>query len=83
MSYRIFKRTVWQVNPSWPRGIEPLAVPMDTCRTLEIVDTIDEAREVCAEENDQRPYCHRMDETLSNDQYRSKMLAAFCEFTEI
>lgn len=83
MSYRIFKRQAWQLNPSWPRGIEPLAMPMDKCRTIETVDTIQEARDYCGERNARRPYAMRMDETLSSDQYHSKMLAPFCEFTEI
>lgn len=83
MSYRIFRRQAWQTNPSWPRGIEPLAVSMDECRTIETVDTIQEARDYCGERNDARPYSRRTDEALTDEQYRSKMLAPFCEFTEI
>ncbi len=83
MSYRIFRRTAWQVNDSWPNGVEPLAVPMDTCRTIAEVDTIEEAREYCEERNDARPYHYRLDETLARDQLRSKYLAPYCEFTEL
>lgn len=82
MSYRIFSRTVWQINDSWPNGVEPLAVPMDTCRTINRVDTQAEAVELCTAHNDERPYKHRMDECLSKKQLRSKYLAPFWEFTE-
>ena len=83
MSFRIFKRAAWQVNDTWPDGFEPLAVPMDTCRTIDEVDTIDEAREICGDHNRSRPYRHRMISTLTPSQRRSKMLAPFYEFTEI
>lgn len=83
MSFRIFKRTVWQVNTTWPNGFEPLAVPMDKCQTLKTVETVDEARAFCQEENDKRPYRRRQVERLSQAQRRSKMLAPYCEFTEV
>ena len=82
MSYRIFSRCVWQINASWPNGLEPLAVPMDTCRTLQTVDTQAEAVEICTDHNDQRPYRHRIDELLTQKQLRSKYLAPYWEFTE-
>ena len=51
MSYRIFKRQVWRPNPSWPKGFEPLATPMDTCKTLATVYDRQEAIEFCDEHN--------------------------------
>ena len=83
MSFRTFKRTAWQVNPDWPNGFEPLAVPMDRCNTLKTVDTIDEARAICQKENDKRPYQKRRLKSLNPNQRRSKMLAPYCEFTEV
>ena len=43
-SYRVFSRTWWKKNPSWPGGREPAP---GRKYTLAVVDTEDEAREVC------------------------------------
>jgi hypothetical protein len=56
MSYRIFRRKTWKRNPSWPDGYEPMAVPMDSCRTIATVETRDEAIEYCTERNDARTH---------------------------
>ena len=68
MSYRIFQRTVWKRNPSWPNGYEPQAVPMDSCRTIATLDTRQEAVDYCTERNDNRTH-----------EYES----AFYEWTEL
>lgn len=83
MSYRCFKRVVWQKarTPGWPDDLEPLAVSMDDCRTLHECDTIEEAREWCAEHNDNRPYQKRPAHTRK--QRQKAAMAAFAEFTEI
>lgn len=45
--YLVFSRTWWKENPSWPDGLEPDgAAPR---RTIGRADTIEEAREMCAE----------------------------------
>ena len=70
--YRVFKRVNWKKNPSWPGGLEPNAVSMDRCRTIGEFDTIEEAREFCAEHNDNRP-----------KKSPARELAGMREFTEI
>lgn len=42
--YRVFKRTWWKKNPSWPKGLEPCA---GRKRTVRIVSTEEEARNLC------------------------------------
>lgn len=89
MSFRCFKRVTWQHARStgWPDDLEPLATPMDTCRTLAEFDTVEEAREWCAEHNQQRPYSGKLVDgspaahTLK--QRQTAALAAYAEFTEI
>lgn len=44
--YRIFTRTWWKENPSWPDGLEPQA---GTKHHVKTVDTADEARKFCQE----------------------------------
>ena len=46
MSYRVFSRTWWERNTSWPNGLEPS--PGDK-RTIKTVNTEAEAREACKE----------------------------------
>lgn len=48
MAYRVFHRTWWKENPSWPNGLEP-EPGMET--DIDIVDTEVEARKMCAEWN--------------------------------
>lgn len=46
MAYRLFTRTWWKPNPSWPGGLEPeagLRMPIHD----DIVDTIEVARYRC------------------------------------
>jgi len=47
MSYQVFTRRWWKLNPSWPDGREPDAT--DRKRNLCVVDTEEEAREACRE----------------------------------
>ena len=47
-NYRVFKRTWWKHNPSWPNGLEPEAGEKDY---VEDFDTYDEAREFCQYNN--------------------------------
>lgn len=56
MSFRIFERTAWRANPSWPDGYEPNAVPMDECPTVAEAETRAEAVEICTEHNDAREH---------------------------
>ena len=51
--YRIFVRTWWRENPSWPNGLEPHPGKQRTIRKN--VPTIQEARRICAEWNAQHP----------------------------
>lgn len=50
MSYRVFTRTWWKNNPTWPNGLEPCAGRKYTIR--ERVATEADARAVCREYND-------------------------------
>ena len=45
MSYRIFKRTWWKENPSWPNGLEPEAGERHYVRGR--FETEEEARAEC------------------------------------
>ncbi len=84
MSFRCFKRVVWQKarSPGWPDDLEPLATPMDTCRTLAEFDTVEEAREWCADWNDNKP--HQRHGVLITKEHRQKAaFVPFAEFTEI
>lgn len=46
--YRVFKRTWWKNNPEWPNGLEP---SVGKKRTVQTVDTEQEARNLCKEIN--------------------------------
>ncbi len=85
MSYRIFSRAVWKQNPSWPDGYEPLAVPMDRCRTLEVADTRHEARTICRDRNERwARYQEKVREgTATPTQIRTFYEAPRYEFTEV
>ena len=48
---KIFKRPCWKRNPDWPDGYEPLAVSVDSCRTLQTVGSDQEARMICSQKN--------------------------------
>ncbi len=48
MKYRIFKRSWWKKNKSWPDGLEPHCSKK---RTIMYVDTLQKAQEVCCEHN--------------------------------
>jgi len=54
MSYRVFNRTWWKVNASWPNGLEPCAGPRHYHRGQRFA-TIEEAREYCRQWNN----CHK------------------------
>ena len=45
MSYRVFTRTWWRYNPSWPNGLEPGAGRKTTINKR--VSTEEEARNIC------------------------------------
>ena len=47
--FRVFTRTWWKRNPSWPDGREPGA---GRKYTLGLVSTEQEARDMCKEYND-------------------------------
>jgi len=84
VSFRCFKRTVWQRarTSGWPDDLEPLAVPMDQCRTLAEFDTIAEAIDWCTEQNDAR--VHQRHGVLITKEHRQKAaLVPFAEFTQI
>ena len=49
--YEIRVRNWWKLNPSWPDGREPHAIPWDQARKIGTADTEAEAREMCAEYN--------------------------------
>ena len=83
MTYRIFSRCAWQLNDEWPDGLEPYAVPPEKCQEIDTVDTIVEARKICLDHNDGRPYCRRPDYNLTRKQIHSKRLAPYWEFTEL
>ena len=70
--YRVFKRVSWKRNPSCPNGIEPQGKPPEKCRTVDTVASIQEARDLCAEYNDNRP-----------KKSPARELAGMREFTEI
>jgi len=58
VSFRIFKRVSWRLEPSrygLPGKLVPSPYPMDKCRTIETVDTFQDAVDYCTERNDQRP----------------------------
>jgi hypothetical protein len=44
MPYRVFQRTWWKENPSWPHGLEPVA---GRKTTVAVVETEEEARDLC------------------------------------
>ena len=50
MSYRVFTRTWWKNNPSWPNGLEPCAGRKHTLRRS--VATEADARAVCQQYNE-------------------------------
>jgi len=52
LGYRIFKRSWWKENPSWPNGLEP-APGRKT--HIKYVDTEEEARAFCLEWNRTHP----------------------------
>lgn len=47
-TYRVFTRTWWKLNPSWPKGLEPCAGRQTTIRRGL---TEAEARQVCQQYN--------------------------------
>lgn len=49
MNYRIFTRTWWRNNPTWPNGLEPHP---GRKTTLGYASTETEAREMCRQYND-------------------------------
>ena len=49
MAYRVFTRTWWKDNPSWPGGLEP---HLGRKTTLAQVGTLREAQEIAKEYND-------------------------------
>ena len=49
MSYRVFHRTWWKENASWPNGLEPCPGKKHTIE--DNVETAEEAREICAQWN--------------------------------
>ena len=53
MSFHVFKRKNWKPNPRYPHGYEPHG--NRDIVTVDNVETIDEAREICKEHNDTRP----------------------------
>ena len=60
-SYRVFTRTWWKPNPSWPNGREPGPGPKRTMRGGTRL-TYAEAREMCREYNESHnpgPMSHR------------------------
>ena len=52
--YTVFSRKWWKKNPKWPNGLEPDG---NARRTIirEDVKTIEEARQICKEWNEQNP----------------------------
>lgn len=50
-AYRVFSRKVWQPNEEWPDGYEPLAVPADKCKTVEVFDKRCDAANYCWHKN--------------------------------
>jgi len=53
MSYKVFHRTFWKRNPSWPGGREPAFGRKITIRKN--VPTIDQARDICRVWNANHP----------------------------
>jgi hypothetical protein len=49
MSYQVFTRNWWKLNPEWPRGIEPDGGARKS--NLQKVATEREARAICADWN--------------------------------
>jgi len=45
MGFRVFARTWWQENPSWPNGLEPCAGEKETLH--EGIQTEEQARTIC------------------------------------
>jgi hypothetical protein len=54
MMYRVFKRTWYRENPSWPTGLEPCAGKRRYFRGKKF-DTEAEARAFCMAWNDENP----------------------------
>ena len=52
--YRVFKRTWWRTNTSWPKGLEPCAGKRRYF-PVEQFDTEAEARSFCMDWNDKNP----------------------------
>ena len=50
MAYRVFKRTWWRNNPSWPNGLEPC--PGRKTTLVKSVETQEEARRICKQYNE-------------------------------
>lgn len=44
----VYHRTWWKENPAWPQGLEPCA---GRKTTIDRVETVEEAREICKEWN--------------------------------
>jgi len=82
MSYRVFKRQVWQPNPDWPNGFEPLAAPPGN--TLAVCHSREEAIEFCEDRNYKwRRYSDRVREGLATDtQANTYFTADRYEWTE-
>jgi len=49
MSYKIFTRTWWKNNPSWPNGLEPGAGRRHTLHKR--IETEEESRRICKQWN--------------------------------
>ena len=49
MAYRVFTRTWWRDNPSYPKGLEPCSGRKHTLRRR--VETEAEARQICKDYN--------------------------------
>jgi hypothetical protein len=85
MSFRIFKRATWQRAASWPNGFEPLATPMDTCRTLCVCYSREEAVEFCDDHNEKwRKHSDRITyKTATPKQIETYYTSPRYEWTEV
>lgn len=59
MKYRVFKRTWWKDNPSWPNGLEPCAGEKKTIGWF-------------FSEKQAQEYCKRFNETTDSGRYSLK-----------